>query len=195
MDIYDKLEHLAVSVLTATRMRSAVDRNNSSATAFKEGIKLIEFHIDDLKREVIKFYEEQILNSDDILSEAIYKSLLSYYDANGDNQEVINKILAQNKKNKFKKYCINNLLENAEINSQEINQAPKTQGKRIKEIRKALGYTQQVFADILGVSKQYFSRVENNITELSTGKLQILIEKCNVNANYVLLGRGNMFLN
>jgi len=194
MDIYDKLEHLAVSVLTATRMRSAVDRNNSSATAIQEGIKLIEFHIDDLKCEVIKFYEEQILNSDDILPEAIYKSLLSYYDAYGDNQEVINKILAQNKKNKFKKYCINNLLVDAEIKPQVINQAPKTQGKRIKEIRKAFGYTQQVFADILGVSKQYFSRVENNITELSTGKLQILIEKCNVNANYVLLGVGKMFL-
>lgn len=44
------------------------------------------------------------------------------------------------------------------------------ENEKIKEIRKELGLTQQKMADALYVSKQYLSKVENGLTELSKKK-------------------------
>lgn len=45
------------------------------------------------------------------------------------------------------------------------------ENEKIKEIRKQLGLTQQEMADSIVVSKQYFSKVENGLTELSKEKI------------------------
>ena len=42
--------------------------------------------------------------------------------------------------------------------------------EKIKKIRTTLKLTQQEMADAIGVSKQYFSKVENDHTELSKEK-------------------------
>ena len=50
--------------------------------------------------------------------------------------------------------------------------------EKIKKIRTKLNLTQQEMADALGVSKQYFSKVENGHTQLTKGtKLSILSAK------------------
>ena len=41
------------------------------------------------------------------------------------------------------------------------------ENKKIKAVRKVLNLTQQEVADKLGVSKQYWSKVENGMTKLS----------------------------
>ncbi len=45
------------------------------------------------------------------------------------------------------------------------------ENKKIKAVRKVLNLTQQEVADKLGVSKQYWSKVENGMTKLSKEKI------------------------
>ena len=45
--------------------------------------------------------------------------------------------------------------------------------EKIKKIRTKLNLTQQEMAEALGVSKQYFSKVENGHTQLSKEKISI----------------------
>ena len=45
------------------------------------------------------------------------------------------------------------------------------ENEKIKAVRKQLNLTQQEVADKLGVSKQYLSKVENGMTELSKEKI------------------------
>lgn len=68
------------------------------------------------------------------------------------------------------------------------------ENEKIKEIRKQLGLTQQEMADELCVSKQYLSKVENGLTELSKEKIILLCEKFNISINWLLMNKGFMHL-
>lgn len=68
------------------------------------------------------------------------------------------------------------------------------ENEKIKEIRKELGLTQQEMADALFVSKQYLSKVENGLTELSKEKIILLCEKFNISVNWLLMNKGFMYL-
>lgn len=68
------------------------------------------------------------------------------------------------------------------------------ENEKIKEIRKELGLTQQEMADSIGVSKQYFSKVENGLTDLSKEKIVKLCMINNISLNWLLLGQGGIFL-
>lgn len=68
------------------------------------------------------------------------------------------------------------------------------ENEKIKEIRKELGLTQQEMADALFVSKQYLSKVENGLTELSKEKIILLCEKFNISVNWLLMDKGFMRL-
>ena len=70
----------------------------------------------------------------------------------------------------------------------------KTQGERVKEIRTALGYKQEAFAKLMGFSKQYLSRIENNTTQLSSEKILLMVTEFKANANYILAVIDSMFL-
>ena len=70
-----------------------------------------------------------------------------------------------------------------------------TQGERIKKIRKELRMTQSEFGKKIGMSKQYFSKVENGVVLLNNEKLVAIGDNFNVNLNYLLLGDGEMFFN
>ena len=68
------------------------------------------------------------------------------------------------------------------------------ENEKIKEIRKELGLTQQEMADALCVSKQYLSKVENGLTELSKEKIILLCKKFNISVNWLLMDKGFMYL-
>lgn len=70
----------------------------------------------------------------------------------------------------------------------------ETQGERIKKIRLDLRLSQYKFGEGLGITKQFVSNVENGIAYLSNEKLTSLILTYNVNVNYVLTGKGEVFL-
>ena len=68
------------------------------------------------------------------------------------------------------------------------------ESENIKKLRKEFKLTQQQLADSICVSKQYLSRVENDITELSKEKAVILCNNYGVSINWFMLNRGPMFL-
>ena len=63
-----------------------------------------------------------------------------------------------------------------------------TQGARIRKARKNLQLSLQQLGQVLNVSKQYLSKIEKN------ERLSILISEYGINANYILVGKGNIFI-
>lgn len=68
------------------------------------------------------------------------------------------------------------------------------QGKRLKQIRQALGLSQDDLGSVLGISKQFYSNIETDRTKLNNEKLVLLCTEYDVNINYLLCGKGEMFI-
>jgi len=69
-----------------------------------------------------------------------------------------------------------------------------SEGERVKKIRLALNLTQEGFGKIFKVGKSFISSVENNKSRLGHDNLACLLENFNVNINYILASKGDMFL-
>lgn len=65
---------------------------------------------------------------------------------------------------------------------------------RIKTLReKHLNLTQEEFADAVGLKRNTICVVENNGRNLSKRSLDIIVEKFNVNLNWLMHGEGEIF--
>ena len=69
-----------------------------------------------------------------------------------------------------------------------------TQGARIRKAGKNLQLSLQQLGQVLNVSKQYLSKIEKNERLLNNHKLSILISEYGINAKYILVGKGNIFI-
>ena len=58
---------------------------------------------------------------------------------------------------------------------QKDNSIEQIIGKRIQKIRKAKGYTQQQFSEMVGLSTNYLSDVERGKSSVRLGKLAAII--------------------
>ncbi len=67
-------------------------------------------------------------------------------------------------------------------------------GKRIKKARTALELVQKQFVAKLGISPPYLSEIENGERRPSVVLLRDMAMHFGINPNYLLLGRGRMFL-
>lgn len=67
-------------------------------------------------------------------------------------------------------------------------------GGRLKEYRESRGYNQQQFADMLGIKQQSLSKYENGYQSMPD-KIKLKLIDDNVNINWLLTGRGDMFKN
>lgn len=65
---------------------------------------------------------------------------------------------------------------------------------RIKEVRKALRMSRQKFAEKLSVSISHLSNIENGKRSVTIDFVYALYQLYNVSADYVLFGKGGMFL-
>ncbi len=68
---------------------------------------------------------------------------------------------------------------------------------RIKKIRKSFpdyGKTQETFAEYLGISKQNLASYETGRRTPSDAVIELICEKCNVNKEWILEGKGDMFI-
>ncbi len=65
---------------------------------------------------------------------------------------------------------------------------------RLKQVRRTLGFTQDEFSKILGISKPTLVRYEGGERNPDAGLLSVLITKYRVNINWLLTGEGDMFL-
>ena len=67
-------------------------------------------------------------------------------------------------------------------------------GKRLKEVRKVLKLTQSEITEPAGLSKSYLSELELGKSKSCSMLYQYLADEHNVNVNYILTGRGKMFI-
>lgn len=62
----------------------------------------------------------------------------------------------------------------------------KTVGERLKELREDKDYPQKVIADLLGVQRPNYSRIENNHQNLNHKQIIVLCEFLDVSADFLL---------
>lgn len=65
--------------------------------------------------------------------------------------------------------------------------------ERIKALRKELKMSQDVFAEKLGLTKNYISLVENGNRNFSEQSIKVLCSILNVNEEWLRTGNGEMF--
>ncbi|SMO74869.1 Helix-turn-helix [Balnearium lithotrophicum] len=68
-------------------------------------------------------------------------------------------------------------------------------GERLKYLRKSLGLTQEELAQKLGISMMTLRRYESNKSQPDAEVLTKLLKLFHVNLNWLLTGKGNMFIN
>lgn len=66
-------------------------------------------------------------------------------------------------------------------------------GKRLKDIREALNVTLEKMQEISGFSKSLISAAEKGQKKPSSIYLYVLLDRFNVDLNYVFSGKGSMF--
>ena len=66
-------------------------------------------------------------------------------------------------------------------------------GERIKEVRKATGYTQQAFAERLGLKRNTIGGYEVGLVSPSDRTITDICDKFNVNEKWLREGTGEMF--
>lgn len=66
-------------------------------------------------------------------------------------------------------------------------------GQRLKKIRRALRIKQKEMAKILGIAPSSFSEIETGITGINTEMYMNLVKSYNVNLDFLVNGRGEMF--
>lgn len=66
--------------------------------------------------------------------------------------------------------------------------------ERIKEIRAALGISQEAFGSKLGIKKAAVSRIESGAVNLTETNIMLICEKFRVRREWLLTGSGEMFL-
>ena len=65
--------------------------------------------------------------------------------------------------------------------------------ERIKELRKTLGLTLELFGDKVGVGKSTISRIENGTNGLTEQMILSICREFNVNEEWLRTGSGEMF--
>lgn len=69
-----------------------------------------------------------------------------------------------------------------------------TVGARLKEFRSKLKISQIVFSNTVGITQSAVSQVEKNMISISSDILKNISEAYNLNINWLLTGKGQMFL-
>lgn len=62
----------------------------------------------------------------------------------------------------------------------------KSVGTKLKELREDSDFPQKVIADLLGIQRSNYSRIENGHQNLNQSQIKLLCEFLNVSADYLL---------
>ncbi len=79
------------------------------------------------------------------------------------------------------------MIKKPKLNQEEI-------GKRLREVREALNLTIEKMYHATGFSRSLISEAENGLKKPSSTYLFALLDLYQVNLNYIMSGRGDMFL-
>ncbi len=75
----------------------------------------------------------------------------------------------------------------------ETTIAKKETGVRLKKLRENLGYTQEKFSEILGVSVTLYKKMEGGSYNISIRSLRKLKEITGISIDYIMFGEGKKF--
>lgn len=67
----------------------------------------------------------------------------------------------------------------------------KDSGKRLKELRKQKGYTQERFANVIGISHRTYSGIESGAHSTSIETLVEIAQVLETSLDYIILGKEN----
>lgn len=76
-----------------------------------------------------------------------------------------------------------------------VQKLNKTQGERIKQIRKEYHLTLEKFGERIGLKKSSLSQIENGINALTDTAAKLICREYNVNPYWLETGNGEMFIN
>lgn len=65
--------------------------------------------------------------------------------------------------------------------------------KRLREIRMDMDYTQEKFAEILGISLTAYKKIESAENQITVNGLRILERELNISADYLIFGKPSDF--
>lgn len=74
------------------------------------------------------------------------------------------------------------------MEKKELTKELKEQIFRVRKIREDLGYSQEQFAQILGISISAYKKIEACERQISLANLKKLYEELNVSTDYILFG-------
>lgn len=87
----------------------------------------------------------------------------------------------------------NSVIKQNEKNFNTALQDMTTIGSRFRQIRNEKNLTQSEFGEVIGLTKQTIASVENNHSNPSIECLSKLIEKFNINTNWLITGQGEKY--
>lgn len=67
-----------------------------------------------------------------------------------------------------------------------------TQGERVREIRKKLGFTLEKFGERIGIKKAAMSAIETGKNSLTDANIKAICREFNINEEWLRTGSGNM---
>ena len=71
--------------------------------------------------------------------------------------------------------------------------AKKKTGERLKQLRESLGYTQEKFSEILGISLTLYKKMEGGSYNISVKTLRKLRETTGVSIDFMMFGEGKEY--
>ncbi len=84
--------------------------------------------------------------------------------------------------------------EKTKKNKKKFGLDLKAVGMRLREVREFFGLSLEKMSEVSGFSKSMISEAEHGLKKPSAIYLHALLEHFNVNINYILNGKGRMFL-
>ena len=66
--------------------------------------------------------------------------------------------------------------------------------ERLRQFRKALGYDQKQMGQLLGIKQNTYSQIECGRRMLTERHIESLVDKANLNKDWLLNGTGEMFM-
>lgn len=80
-----------------------------------------------------------------------------------------------------------------EIQSEIQKEHQKEIANRIKERRKALNYTQEQFAEIIGISAGSYTRIENAFQNPAVDTLIKISQNLKISLDYIIFGKDDVY--
>lgn len=75
------------------------------------------------------------------------------------------------------------------MSKKEVGEERLALAKRLRQVRMSMDYTQEKFAEILGISLTAYKKIESSENQITINGLRLLEKKLNISADYLIFGK------